>query len=299
MLHQASTASLDKHFQTCDVRKRTKTQMTTQNRAVLFIDILGFATLTEQNLLDFETIRRRQNVLTIFEEAFGKPNPLTHAFTRFHHTMKWAIEHAQMEHPLTAITFSDSAFIATMSLSECVAIAIYVMQSLLRSRVPVRAGIALGSFSTIRFKSDIIGEWGDHSSHFLGTGVVRSSAAERCGVNGLRILLHPTAAALVQRSSGGFSNKPNITAISCSPDEIANPANSSGVQYEIDYWQFKPTAEADAWRALQDMWDSAPQCETRHYEATAQAINRMRVSRDEPPVENLRRRALPKRRKSS
>jgi hypothetical protein len=268
--------------------------MTTQDRVVLFIDILGFATLTEQHSLDFETIRRRQNVLTIFEEAFAKPNPLTHAFTQFHHTMKWAIEHAQMKHPLTAITFSDSAFIATMSLSECVAIAIYIMQSLLRSRVPARAGIAFGGFSTIRFKSDITGEWGDHSLHFLGTGVVRSSAAERCGVKGLRILLHPTAAALLQRSSGELSNKSNVTAISCSPDEIANPANSSGIQYEIDYWQFNPTAEADAWRALQDMWSSAPQRETRHYEATAQAINRMRVSRGQPSIENLRRRTLPK-----
>jgi hypothetical protein len=204
--------------------------------------------------------------------------------------------HAQMQHPLTAITFSDSAFIATSSLSECIPIAIYILQSLLRSRVPARAGIAFGTFSTIRFKSDIIGEWGEHSSHFLGTGVVRSNAAERCGIKGLRILLHPTAAAFLQSSPNKPSDEPKISVIPCSPDETANPV---GVHYEIDYWRFKPMAEGEAWRAFQDMWGSAPESETQHYKATAQAIDRMRISRGEQPLENLRRRTLPKRRKSS
>jgi hypothetical protein len=54
--------------------------MTTQDRAVLFVDILGFASLTEQNVLEFETIRRRQNILTTFEDVFEMPNPLTMHF---------------------------------------------------------------------------------------------------------------------------------------------------------------------------------------------------------------------------
>src|ERR1700733_3265355 len=269
--------------------------MTTQDRAVLFIDLLGFGNLTEQNALDFDAIRRRQNVLSWFDDIFEKPrNPLTHTFTEFHYTMKWAIELAQMRHPLTAITFSDSAFIATTHLSDCINIAIHIQTSLLRRHVPARAGIAFGSFSTIRFKSDVIGEWGDHSAHFLGTGVIRSNAAEGCGIKGLRILLHPSVAALLNGPTKETSDAQEINSIPCSTDEAANAV---GVLNEIDYWRYRHTAEAEAWRAFQDMWTAAPHGELAHYEATAHAINRMRVSQGEEPLGNLRRRTLPRRSK--
>jgi hypothetical protein len=173
------------------------------NRAVLFIDLLGFAKLTEENDLDFDAMSRKQHILVGgFEDMFiERRNPLTHAFTSFHDTLKWQIELAQMGHSLTAITFSDSAFIATSRLSECIHIAIGIMQSLLARGVAARAGIAFGTFATIRFKSDIIGEWGDHAAHFLGTSVIRSNAAERCGIKGIRVLLHPTAVSLLNSES--------------------------------------------------------------------------------------------------
>ena len=275
---------------------RIDVQNTTNDRAVLFIDLLGFARLTEQNAVDFEAIRRKQHILLGgFDEIFGgQENPLTHAFTTFHYKLKWAIELAQMQHPLTAITFSDSAFIATVHLHECVNIAISIMQSLLQASVPARAGIAFGTFSTIRFKSDVIGEWGDHSAHFLGTGVIRSNAAERCGIKGLRILLHPTAVALLDNQTTESPRGQEFTCIACSAEESANAV---GVLHEIDYWRFKPTAEAQAWRAFQNMWGASPQSEFAHYNATAQAINRMRVNRGAQSLANLRSRTLPRRNK--
>jgi len=66
------------------------------------------------------------------------------------------------------------------------------------------------------------------------------------------------------------------------------------VRYEIDYWRFRPTAESKAWHSLQDMWDSAPQSALIRYEATAQAINRMRMSQGEADLKNLRHRTLPR-----
>lgn len=267
---------------------------TIHDRVVLFVDLLGFAKLTEENPLDLRAIKHSQNPLSggIDQLLASDRNPLTRAFTSFHHTLKWAIELAQMKHPLTAITFSDSAFFATAKLSESVTIATYILQSLLRARVPARAGIAHGSFSAVRFRSDVSLEGGDHSAHFLGTGVVRSSAAQSCGIKGLRILLHPSAVLLLDDQDHRPSQAEKISYIPCSPEESAN---ALGVQFEIDYWQFKPTAESEAWHALQDMWSAAPPGALPHYEATAQAINRMRVSHGEPPLLNLRRRTLSRR----
>ena len=143
-----------------------------QCKVVLFVDLLGFAALTEKHELDVPTLRSSDRFDTIVGSAF-KPNPLTKAFTEFHRTMRWALQLSQLKHSSTAITFSDSAFVATVLLHEVVGIAVYLMQSLLRRGVPARMGIATGSFEAVRFRSDITSEGGDHAAHFLGTGVVR------------------------------------------------------------------------------------------------------------------------------
>jgi hypothetical protein len=48
-----------------------------------------------------------------------------------------------------------------------------------------------------------------------------------------------------------------------------------------------------AWHSLQDMWTASPILEVKHYEATAEAINRMRIVQGETSLNNLRRRTLP------
>jgi hypothetical protein len=264
------------------------------NRAVVFIDLLGFTKLTEDNPLDLEAIKRSQSPLSgMLDQLFAADrNPLTRAFTTFHRTLKWAVEIAQMKHSLTAITFSDSAFIATTKLSESVNMATYILQTLLRARVPARAGIAYGSFSAVRFRSDIYGDGGDHAAHFLGRAVIWSHAAERCGIKGIRILLHPSAVALMNDQDDEPSRDRKTSYIACSE---AESANSLRIEYEIDYWHLKPTAESEAWLALQDMWSAAPEAALPHYEATAHAINRMRVRQGEEPLANLRRRTLTRR----
>jgi hypothetical protein len=200
-----------------------------------------------------------------------------------------------MMHPLTAITFSDSVFIATTFLFEAVKMAVDLVQSLLQQRIPMRVGIAYGSFSAIRFRSDATVDGGDHAAHFLGTAVVRSHATEKCGVKGLRILLHPSAVSLLDDSTHNppFSETERIRYMECSEEESSKA--KEGVRYEIDYWRFKPTMEAKAWHALQEMWTAAPQSELEHCQATADAINRMRVGQGESPLNKLRLRTLPRR----
>src|SRR5438034_11032483 len=98
----------------------------------------------------------------------------------------------------TAITFSDSVFLATGHLYEGVDFATSFAESMMASKVPVRMGIGYGSFSALKFRSTVTSDGSDHASQFLGTGVVRAHKAEQCGIKGMRILLHPSVEPLVQ-----------------------------------------------------------------------------------------------------
>jgi hypothetical protein len=131
---------------------------------------------------------------------------------------------------------------------------------------------------------------GDYAVHFLGTAVIRSHATKNCGINGLRIILHPSAVALLADPAHNPPVKERIRYVECSAEEIGNKA---GVRYEIHYWSFGKTAELKAWHAFQDMWDASPQSALKHHQATAEAFNRMRMSQGEPPLKSLRRRTLP------
>ena len=250
----------------------------TDKKVVLFVDLLGFASLTEEYALDLDFIKTSDRPFSSSIDMMLKSqeNPLTRAFTSFHRSLKAQIDLAQMSHPLTAITFSDSAFIATTYLFQAANVAVGLVQALLPRLIPVRMGIAHGSFAAVRFRSDVTADGGDHAAHFLGTGVVRSHATETCGMKGIRLLLHPSAASLLNDSAHDppFSENDRIRYVECSAEERSNVA---GVRYEIDYWRFRPTAEAEAWHAFQDMWDTAPQLALKHYQATAEAINRMRM----------------------
>ncbi len=104
------------------------------NRVVLFADMLGFAALTEANPIDPRMLHAHSRFPQTFEaldEMISHRNPLTEVFSHFHNYLKWSIMTAEMGHPLTAITFSDSVFIATNHLFEATTIAANLAQSTL------------------------------------------------------------------------------------------------------------------------------------------------------------------------
>jgi hypothetical protein len=158
-------------------------------------------------------------------------------------------------------------------------------------------GIALGSFAAIRFRSDVAADSGDHAAQFLGTAVVRTYRTEKCGIKGMRLLVHPSLEPLLIKGNPG--GPPSLTDEHQSFRFLEVPntelANDPQVRYELDYWDLATTKERDAWHALQDMWDVAPSIARQHYEATAQAIDRMRVVQGESPLKNFRRRTPPRR----
>ena len=267
----------------------------TDNKIVLFVDILGFASLTESYPLDIDLFKANDRLLSLNIDTILKAsrNRLTHTFSGFHSSLRAVLSLASMRHPLTAITFSDSAFVATKQAYEAVNIAVDLIHALLPQKIPVRMGLAYGSFAALRFRSDITSDGGDHAAQFLGTAIVRAHAAETCGIKGLRILLHPSLMPLLgdihhnPQSAEGISHP--LRHLECSEKERTNKI---GVHHEIDYWHLRPTREAEAWRGLQDMWSEAPPSEVEHYEVTAEAINRMRIAQGHEPLKKLNRRTL-------
>jgi hypothetical protein len=203
---------------------------------------------------------------------------------------------AQMRHRLTAITFSDSVFIATNYFFEATTLAVNIEHSMLSRRIPVRIGVAFGSFAALRFRSDVSPEGGDHAAQFLGSAVVRAYQAEKCGIKGMRILLHPSVEPLLADTAHNpdpvLNKQARPRPLECATTEQSNAIR---VSYELDYWDLGTTKEADAWHALQDMWSLAPDGAKEHYLATAEAINRMRIAQGEASLKDLRRRTLPRR----
>jgi hypothetical protein len=272
---------------------RPATNTIGSNRVVVFADILGFAALTEANEIDIQVLKAysRPFVPGSMDTILGKPiNPLAQTFSHFHQSVEGAIVLSNMKFAMTAITFSDSAFFATNYLFEAASLAIHLEQSFLSSGVPVRMGIGFGSFAALKFRSDVSLDGGDHASQFLGSAVVRAHHAEKCGIKGMRILLHPSVESLLTDSTHCPQSSP-FEILECSKEERTNTTH---VRYELDYWRLAPSKEFDAWHKFQDMWDVAPESEEVHYHATAEAINRMRIAHGKASLANLRRRTLPR-----
>jgi hypothetical protein len=268
------------------------------HRVVVFADMLGFAALTEAHPIDprmLEAHSRPPQSWEALEEMISHRNPLTQVFSHFHTYLTGAIRLAEMAHPITAITFSDSVFFATRHLYEATTFAVGLARFLLPAKIPVRMGIASGSFVALKFRSEVSSSSGDHAAQFLGTAVVRAYQGEKCRIKGMRILLHPSIEPLLEDRTHCPETPPVTTTpvspLRCSEEECAN---KNDVRYELNYWDMAPTKERKAWHALQDMWAAAPDSAKEHYRATADAINRMRIAQGQPPLKDLRRRTLPR-----
>jgi len=87
-------------------------QINDADRFVVFADMLGFATLTEENAIDIARLRLSDHPVSWnWDDILTKSkNPLTEAFSSFHSAVKGGITIAELHQPVTAITFSDSVF---------------------------------------------------------------------------------------------------------------------------------------------------------------------------------------------
>ena len=197
------------------------------NTFVLFVDMLSFADLTVRHsddvgsLVATYTSSQPSNALADDIWRSQQP-PLARRFYGFHHCLHTAVNGVQKRGG-AAIVFSDSAFLALSSPADTVRTAAQLIRSFIQARVPVRMGIASGSFRILRFLSDSSGQSTVHSSQFLGSAVVGAYQAESCGIKGLRILVHPD---VVSDFAGNGSG--SICSLRDTPSRLA-------VSHEINY----------------------------------------------------------------
>lgn len=180
----------------------TKPPMTEPFEAtfILFVDMLGFADLVEK---EGDELNELNPIFTGVELYSPSPTEslLGYRFINFHRCLNQARVRLQDLGAGTAIVFSDSAFLRIDVLENAIHIARSLMFELVTSEVPVRMGLAQGSYRMLRFLTDSSAHVSFHMSQFLGTGVVRAYETERCGVPGLRILLHPALEPLLDKDA--------------------------------------------------------------------------------------------------
>ena len=266
---------------TADAGRRSTPILPPMERScVVFIDMLGFAALTEEaETLGhtfmgedvFELLDRRGPIHLRMMEASSLTFPgnrLAAKFSQFHFVLDSALA-ALSRTRFWSISFSDSAFVSLPTFSDALTFSADVMRNMLDWRVPVRVGIGYGTFLVVRFKSDRSLTAGIHASQFLGTAVVRAHSAEQAGVSGMRILLHPSVRHLCERSD----LKPLVL-------PVVDAIHSDRVYAELNYLLGAGGGALEAWTQILSMRARVPSSERRHYDSTLLAINRMLEQRN-------------------
>jgi hypothetical protein len=158
---------------------------TSKQQAVLYMDLLGFRALT----LDYP-----DPFLTPGPDADGVQtrhySPSHSVFSRFHGTLEYHLHELSRSGDISAMVFSDCAFIVAGTVLLTALSAVDLMRSFMLRQVPVRMGIGYGTYNPVRFTSDSYGSSTIHRSLFSGSAVVTAVDAESTA-RGLRILLHP------------------------------------------------------------------------------------------------------------
>ncbi len=239
--------------------------------------MLGFAALVENEGDELNELS------PIFMDEDSRTSPasslLDFRFTNFHRCLNHARLSMQDLGIGTAIVFSDSAFFVIDAFAKAFPFARALMLELVSSDVPARMGIAQGSYRMLRFLTDSSAQVSFHMSQFLGTGIVRAYQAERCGVPGLRILLHPVLEPLIHgRPSEIVSIPPNETAgarpqVTRELNYLEDTPSNLGPDYD-DCIQFD---------SLLRMAVEAADAYWYHYAATFNAWNSMRAQLGREP----------------
>ena len=218
-------------------------------RAVVYLDLLGFAALVEANPQYFATER--------FDHPSLRTVPTNAAaqhLTLFHHVLESNIASEQPNH---ATVFSDCGFGVFYTPRACAEFAVALMQ-----------GLGFGTFSALGTTSSITGRSTVVRAMFGGTSIVRAVAAERCGGKGMRIFADRSFSELFKVNRG--DRGPRLLPI---PEELKS------VSCELDYISDTEPEKIDNWLAsIRQMAHSAAAEVQNHYSETLAAISRMLVS---------------------
>jgi len=239
-------------------------------RHVVFLDMLGFSSLTEAH-----------------------PNPMAWEFDSddsvVSHTTESASQLGRFQHVLNTIPvdvvdgtspshlmlFSDCAFLVYDNALLAAVSSTQLMRRFFHQAVPIRMGLAHGTWHPERFSFDTFGSLTVTRSVFYGTGVVRAHDSERQGGKGFRIFLHASI------------SESDIDAITKRVPVLRTPEESSTAPSELNYLHLddglnNPAERKDSLfeQRLTQMRQRltvpvSPQVQ-RQYTDTFTALNRMR-----------------------
>lgn len=237
---------------------------------IIFADMLGFADLVEKEGDNLDELSPIFTEVELYSPTQAE-SLLGYRFINFHSCLNKARVSLQKLGAGTAIVFSDSAFFRTETFENAVNLARELMLDFVTSEIPVRMGIAQGSYRLLRFLADSSQHVSFHMSQFLGTGIVRAFKAEQCGIPGLRILLHPNLDSFAEQSvlkiiPVVFEKKQNLN-VKYEVNYLSDPLNNMGPDFE-DCIQFD---------CLRWMSTQAEDKFQHHYIETFNAWNKMRM----------------------
>lgn len=229
-----------------------------QNRAVIYLDLLGFAALVEANPEHFMT-----ELVDGPSRQSSPTNAAAYRLSLFHRVLE---SHISSEQPNYAVVFSDCAFGAFYTLAACADFAVALMGDFLRVKIPVRMGLAFGTFRTMGTTSELRERSTVVRAMFGGTSIVRAVAAETCGGKGMRIFVHSS-----------FSKLFDLIPVAEQHQKfLPLPKQLKSVSREINYVsKFDPKKIEECVANVKQMANSAPAEVQNHYSDTLAALSRM------------------------
>jgi hypothetical protein len=247
-----------------------------QSTFVLYVDMLGFAALVEKEGDELDELSPIFTGVELYSPSRAG-SLLGYRFINFHRCLNQARVRLQEMGAGTGIVFSDSAFFRIDDLDNAILLARTLMFELVSSDIPARMGLARGSYRMLRVLTDTSAQVSFHMSQFLGTGIVRAYQTERCGVPGLRILLHPDLEPLL--------DKDVMRIIPVAPSDKVRPKVQSEVNYldETDNNFGRDYDDCLQFDSLRWMASKADEAFHYHYTETFSAWNAMRAQLGRAP----------------
>ena len=247
-----------------------------QEQTLIFVDMLGFAALTEKHPYRVEDEPPTDDGYEVSRTARTQTQ-----FNRFDRVLDSCVQRQRLYGGITAMLFPDCAFLNPGGSLRAALIATDLMREFIKAGVPVRMGIGKGTFYPFGYSTDTGADSTLVSkSRFLGTAVVRAHAAEQCGGKGMRIFVHPKVDDL------DFSHSDFKV--------LKVPKAFKAATWELDYLhgprpaQEKATVDAadrDLFSRVAAMKDPKTKLAIRkQYIDTLKALDRMRAAHGQRPV---------------
>ena len=234
---------------------------------LIFIDMLGFAALTEKYRT--RVVRRRRD-----REGFSSAStsPIQGQINLFHNIVDRWVHNESLNGSVSAMLFPDCAFLYAGHSLAAALLARNIMRDCVKGQVPVRMGIGRGTFYPLTLSTEQSGSVLVSRSRFIGTAVVYAHAAEQCGGKGMRIFVHPSAA-------------PRLQAIKTRIRILSLPKPYKTAACELDYlYEERPAlADVSADDSDRELFDATLQMKEqfdsgkirKQYTETLKALNRM------------------------